>query len=152
MPIKISKKFKAIYWIEKSKEAFNVEVKKSIVEKIKDLIMKGISPVKGRKFQKYSEGYLAAIKRNKGDFMGKPSSPVNLHLKGDLLDSLKAEGGKEKTIIVFRDKKAPWHNDGMGNLPERRILPNREGEDWHLVLKVYIKNALQKALSLYFKK
>lgn len=73
---------------------------------IDDHILKGKSPVKGAKFPKYSELYKKQIRRGKYANYGKKIRPVNLNLKGDLLNSFYVKLSGKDFKIGFKDKKA----------------------------------------------
>jgi histone H3/H4 len=151
---------------------------------IKDLILKGISPVAGAigRFQKYSESYIEQItgkaaffKKNgklivvksndpaaskaqnksnksfvskvtKSKFKDKRRSPVNLKLSGEMLDSLTFN--PNSGILKADDFKWDLHNNGEGNLPERRLLPDRENESFNRRVQQKITEALIKAIGL----
>lgn len=115
-----------------------------IVKEVVDQIQKGISPVDGaRKFQKYSESYLEAIKADHASVKEKRGqrSPVNMTLSGDMLKSLKIVPKGEKTFLEFTGKetgdRAYFHNNsGAGKARTiRRLLPDAKGEKFNQVLQ-----------------
>lgn len=112
---------------------------------IKDSILKGKSPVQGKRFDGYSESYKEAIKDKRYVMFDKKQRPVNLKLSGEMLESIKVTANQKsgKIKIEFTDQKAKWHNNGSGNLPERRIFP-KPGEDWSRLIKNKIRDALKK--------
>lgn len=112
----------------------------SLKKKIIDLISKGISPVKGKgRFVRYSERYRDAIK--KGRHGGKRQRPVNLKLSGALHKSIKGRKTQKGLTIWFSDKKAEWHNKGMGSLPVRRLLPEGD-EGLSRVIQKHVQDTL----------
>jgi hypothetical protein len=176
-----------------------------IADIIKDLILKGISPVFGvlGRFKQYSQSYIDQIqgrakyfrfksgkvvrvepkmlegertsfkivrkgpdkgkviggkthkakyeKFEKGLGVGKKISPVNLKKSGDMLATLKYnEATGEITAGHKVGKYNLWdiHNDGKGKIPERRLLPNREGERFNRRIDQKITEALYTAIGL----
>lgn len=87
-------------------------------------------------------------KFEKGLGVGKKKSPVNLVLKGDMINSMKAYQTVKGLMVYFTDKKAEWHNDGVkeNNLPARRLLPTNPGEDFNRNIKNRIIESLKKAV------
>lgn len=139
---------------------FSKSVKdENILQIIKDLILAGVSPVSGvaRRFQKYSVGYKAFIKKKK---KSKNPTKVNMTLSGEMMDSmfLKDNNSKQTILIGFTDKKAEYHNDlGAGKSRViRRLLPNKKGEEFvknvNVKLKQLSKETTKKALALNKKK
>lgn len=126
------------------KQAYWKEIGKSgLVDIILGFIRKGTSVVQGEgRFQKYSDSYIKAIKDNR--YPGKKRSPVNLTQSGDMLDSLKFQ--KSDGILKFTSKLAKYHNDGEGNLPERRLLPNRDGERFNPRVRKVLRDSLSAAV------
>lgn len=61
--------------------------------------------------------------------------PVNLNVSGDMHASQRTKVTKKGVEVTYTKKVdgrnvAADHNDGYGKLPERRILPNRPGEEF----------------------
>lgn len=79
---------------------------------------------------------------------GKLKSPVNLKLTGELHASIDTRKTKDGIEVYFKDEKAEWHNEGVqeNNLPARRLLPNKQGEEFNRNIFNRIKEALQNAL------
>jgi hypothetical protein len=85
---------------------------------------------------------------------GKKKSPVNLRLTGELHKSMrtvKTEKGVEVYFdddVVTKDGKrlSEVHNDGLGGMPERRLLPNRIGEEFNFNIWRRIKKAIEDAI------
>lgn len=152
---RVQRGIKQSYWNEIGKSG--------LVEIIVGFIRKGTSVVQGEgRFTKYSDGYVRSIKgvvlfktkdgrevsfktpKTKGLGVGKKQSPVNLTVSGDMLDSLKFT--KSNGILKFTSKLAKYHNDGEGNLPERRLLPNRDGERFNPRVRKVLRDSLAAAV------
>lgn len=105
-------------------------------------ILKGKSPVRGgaARYEKYSESYKKQIRGIK-----RPS-PVNLKLTGDLINSLKFTNIPKGLRVEFTDEKAPWHDNGEGKLPQRKLLPTRTGEEFSIIIQRKIKALLDKLI------
>lgn len=91
----------------------------------------------------------AYIKENNDKkFKGKKKSPVNLKLSGKMLDSMKSYQTVKGLMVYFTDKKAEWHNEGVpeNNLPARRLLPNKSGEEFNRNIFNRIMDSLKKAV------
>lgn len=84
----------------------------------------------------------------KGMGVGKLKSPVNLKLTGELHNSIDTRPTKDGVEVYFKDEKAQWHNDGVkeNNLPARRLLPNKSGEEFNANIFKRILAALQAAI------
>lgn len=151
MPVKITRKFNTFEKFRKVSSIFTQLVHSFIGATIKDLILKGTSPVKGYgRFQKYSESYLKAIDRNKGDFVGKKKSPVNLYLSGDMMASMKVTKDDKKVVVEFGSEVASYHNEqGAGRKKViRRLLPTGDGETFNREIMKRIRDALKQAVNL----
>jgi len=115
---------------------------------VKDSILKGKSPVRGKRFVKYSDSYKDQIKRYLKAF-GKRVSPVNMKLSGQMLSTFTVKVLKTgKFIVEFKDKLADIHNSkGAGKSKViRRLLPTNDGEKFNLKITAQINKALDKAL------
>lgn len=166
MGIKITSRlniFKRINQKIISNQFKGIIIREGIGKIIVDQIKKGISPVEGQgKYQKYSESYLAAIKRvrnkenkikrqakkNKTEavldpniFSGKRKSPVSLFLTGKMLGSIETSKIATGIRIAFKDKKAEYHNEGSEKLPRRAMLPLKGGEFSQLIQRKITKSA-----------
>ena len=120
-----------------------VGVKRNVRDEILNEILSGKSPVKGKTFKKYSPGYSKLKGREK---------PVDLFLTGKMLESLKVtQGRKGQLKLSFTDKKAKWHNRGLGNNPARRIMPLR-GEVFKTKIMARIIKEFKKAINDVVKK
>lgn len=126
---------------------FAIEMKRTIVDVIVEKIVSGLSPVKGQnRFKKYSEKY-SEIKGRK--------QPVDLVGTGKMLENLRARQTARNSIVLEfpsakERKKASAHNEGAGNLPERKILPTRRGETFksdilNKIIKI-VEKAINKAI------
>lgn len=103
------------------------KVGKAVVDGIKDLTKKGISPIRG-------EGRMPRYKNPKkypGDrFPGKKKTPVNLRLTGDMMRSLghkeSKDGAAYKTVVKYDDPdqeiKEQGHREGANDQPKRPTL------------------------------
>jgi hypothetical protein len=141
----------------------------NIVGVVRNVILAGISPVKGAgsRFQKYSKGYLNKISgkvefttkegekvrfnaRSKNIPSDKKKSPVNLKLSGEMLKSLRFN--KKNGEMYFKDEKAYWHNDGEGSLPVRRLIPDKDGEEFSRLIQNKIADDLSSVLGKSLRK
>ena len=115
----------------------NIGVAKIIKSEVVGSILRGISPVKGHnQFVKYSKGY--------AKFKGR-SRPVDLLLTGKLLNSLKIRGIRKASIsIAFTNEKAEYHDGGLGNNPERKMLPSKSGESFKQTILNNITRAINR--------
>ena len=129
MPIKITTNLTSISNLTKRvRKAFNREIAdgvlgKQIIESIRELIQKGISPVEGYgRFQRYSQSYRTAIKERRVPPKTKVS-PVNLTKSGAMLKSLVALDKGGKLILQFENEVASYHQKGTRYLPIRKLFP-----------------------------
>jgi len=120
--------------------------------KIKAIILKqiltGVSPVRGKKFQKYSDSYKKAIKKGKYSKEGKKVSPRNLKLSGDMLKTLDVKATIKDIIIKFTHELAEVHNKlgtRYGKV-RRRLLPTESGEKFNTKIDSVIKDQLEIAV------
>ena len=156
MPVKITKRLKALAFTEKAKPLFFRFVNGYIKDKIRSFIEKGISPVSMKdakikntggknRYEKYSDSYIKGM--GKGKLKQKKQSPRNLKLTGKMLNSLKTRLTGKGLTIWFSDEKAKYHNDlGAGKSKViRRILP-RDGESWARAIDKEIVKSLSKAI------
>lgn len=117
-------------------------VGESVVKIMKELISKGISPIRNwGKFQKYKDR-----KKYPGD--QKPATPVNLKLTGAFLADLKHEikkvsSGSGTKIFFDSDlsrKKESGHREGVHGQPKRPTIPvDNEGEEFNVKIVQSIK-------------
>lgn len=129
------------------------EVGKVIVNKIRSLTAKGISPIKGNaRFPAYKNP-----KRYPG--RKKAKRPVNLRLSGLFMKSLsfksKGRGNKSATTDIFYDDKLSdlkesGHREGVNSQPKRPTLPQGDEKFSRRITdeitKIY-KEALEKKIS-----
>lgn len=149
MPVKIQKRLQALKLLETTREDFKKEIKASFGDELKDLISKGVNPVKktGNKYQQYSDSYKKRIK--KGKVPGKTKiSPVDLKQTGALINSLTIDISGDNPKVIFTDEKAFFHNNlGVGKAKvKRRLLPDQDGEEFTLRLFQKIISALKAAI------
>jgi hypothetical protein len=95
-----------------------------------------------------NEGNKEFIAERAKKFKGKRVSPVNMHLTGKMLGSLYFEETTGKLIAT--DEKWQYHNgeahERAPNMPERRLLPTRDGERFNRRIEQNLTEALAKAL------
>lgn len=153
MGIKVKTTLKLKESVKKVKDSIRRESFDELIEAIKNVIRKGISPVEGAgRFTRYSESYRDAIKKGYeavSDKQGKVS-PVDMTLSGDMLRSLKLKPGDEGRVLEFEDEKADYHNNqGAGKAKTiRRLLPRENGEKFSNV----VQNKFVKAVKDLVKK
>lgn len=140
MSVKVTVKLDSIDEIRRAVNSPRVKrrLAEEFIPEVKKFILRGISPVVGeRRYQAY---------KNPDKYPGgrKPNRPVNLRLSGDMLDAFtfrdRAGTGFELGWFGGKEgKKASNHNNG-DTVPERRLLPDREGERFNASLTRFIKN------------
>lgn len=101
----------------KFSKALAEDVGNAIIDEMKDLISKGISPIKGGgRYESYKQSYADKIKSKKGVYANKGLKPVNLNLTGQFLGSLthkvKALKNKLEISIGYNNKLARDKEDG----------------------------------------
>jgi hypothetical protein len=117
------------------KKNFSLDLKREMADVIAERILSGKSPVAGKKFEKYSEGYA----KKKGR-----SAPVDLLVTGKMLNSLEVRQNRAGSVrIFFRSAIAVFH-DKKGRVI-RRLLP-RTGEDFAAPIRRKIISILKKAV------
>ena len=123
----------------------NEDAGKYVLSEIKKFVKKEASPVKNQtnKWQGLEKKYK---KWKRG--LGK-GTRANLHLKGDMLDSVKVKADKKgfelKVTDKLQKKKAYNHNVG-DTLPKRQWLPNDEAKQ---TFKKRILEGLRKRLGKF---
>lgn len=136
--------------IDKAKSQVGAAIEKELRKEVLKDIKAGRSPVKGQgRFKRYSDSYRKLIKRSLGGI--KKPSPVNLELTGELLDSVFTQVKNNKVTIGFKDKKFEYHNEGKGNLPVRRILPTKGGEEFNRSITLRIRELVLEKVKQIFK-
>ena len=156
MPVKITKRLKALAFTEKAKPMFFRFVNGYIKDRIRSFIEKGLSPVNQRnakikntggknRYTQYSDSYKS--KFGTRGLQNKKPRPINLKQTGTMLNSIKTRLTGSGLSIWFTDKKAKYHNDlGAGKSKViRRILP-RDGESWARSIENEITKSLSKAI------
>lgn len=111
------------------------ELGKIITDEMKNLVDKGISPIKGKgRFEPYRNSYRSKIEQ--GYYPGKGLRPVNLKLTGHMLGALShaVEVFKSaiRITINYSDdlarKKESGHREGVNNQAQRPTLPQGSEE------------------------
>lgn len=151
MPIKIKTNLKTLRKLtddvrKKFKEELTTgEIGKELINTVRNLIEKGISPVEGDgRYKRYSDSYRTNIK--KGYIKEKAKvSPVTLKKTGKMLDSMRFIIKRGSTYLEFQDEKAPYHQKGNKKLPQRKLLPTKRGEKFSPRILRKIVQALKKA-------
>lgn len=121
------------------------KVAELIISEMKDHIARGISPVRGqRRFVAYKDP-----PKYPGD--AKTRRPVNLELSGDMLKALKFYPLKATSFsIAIKGKEgiiAKAHNDGKGNVPMRRFMPTKSGEEYTVTITRKIRDLYARLIS-----
>jgi len=130
-------------WQKEASKTAEPVLKKAIIE---ENILRGKSPVQGEgRFEKYSVSYRWLIRARLSSF-GKRATPVNLKLSGQMLSTFSVKEISKGLSIGFSDIIARYHNDGGGNLPERRLLPTRPSERFNRSINMSIKGWLESSL------
>lgn len=111
----------------------------------------GVSPVDGRKFERYknTEKYPKNVRKS---FPDKKNTPVNLKLSGNLYDSFGWKKHSDKSFIFGllnpkgdADVYGAVHNrddTGRSDIPERRFLPTRVGELFNKSIMLEIRRII----------
>lgn len=140
MGVKFSKDLRRVHSLIPSiKKEYASRAPSVIKRAIRTDMSAGVSPVKGKRWQAYSDSYRKAIAS--GRFQSSKSvAPVNLRLTGDLRRSLFVRvksGGFFRTPlrleIGFDDFKADIHNRLGASKRKviRRMLPTKTGETFN---------------------
>lgn len=130
-----------------------------VKDQILDDLSSGVSPVRGKRFEKYSKAYKDQIKKGRYSSDGKSVSPVNLKLSGDMIKTLfvKVKSGflnKKLTMEVgFSSFLAKVHNNLGASKKKviRRIVP-KTGEKFNTKITNIIQKELKDAISTVAKK
>lgn len=115
-------------------------------------IEKGVSPVKGQRFVKYSKSYKYQIKNGYKNLSSKSKSLVNLKVTGEMLKSLVIKRHAKGIKIVFNDKKSSYHNDGTDKIPRRAMLPTKEGEEFNKRINDRVATLIERIAAVIFNK
>lgn len=155
----------------KVKKNFAIEIKRELADIVVEEILAGKSPVKGKRFKKYSRSYrdqiegevsfrtingkvvpLKPLAQDAQKYQSKDSGMVNMMVKGEMLNSLTVKQTfiRGQLVIFFRSLTAKYHDKlGAGKKKViRRLLPTRKGE----VFKASIQQKITKLLKKAFKK
>jgi uncharacterized protein YeeX (DUF496 family) len=97
-----------------------------------------------KKQNKKNQEFIKKVTKER--FGGKLRSPVNLKVTGEMHDSLTFN--VNTGILEASDFKWDLHNRGQDNLPERRLLPDREGESFNRRVQQKITESLIKAIGI----
>lgn len=144
MAIKVRKKIFLKEMPDDISKKFAKDIKLDIGDEIIQEILSGKSPVKGKRFKKYSQAYA----KKKGR-----EAPVDLLESGEMLESIKVvQDSMGRVEISFSDEKAEIHNKGKGKMPARRLLPSKKGEVFKPSLMKKIYKILEKAVKKAVKK
>ena len=139
MAFKIKFKSTLASFIPNINKKFTKEMKRIMADEIAATIISGTSPVTGKRFKGYSTAY-ARIKGRK--------QPVDMLVSGDMLNSLTVVSAGPNTVdIFFKDVLALFHTNGDGNLPVRKLLPIKSGEDFSKAIQKRINKAINKIVS-----
>lgn len=127
---------------------------RAIVKEMKDMIGKGISPIRGKgRFPGYKDSYKKRIKKQRGEFKGKRQRPVNLKLTGDMLDALKhksKKGKRAKLEIGYFDEdeaiKERGHREGANKQLKRPTVPLQRREQFAARIQRIIRLEVDKII------
>lgn len=130
----------------------------NVVELIKKLISKGISPIKGKsRFPAYKDPEVYPKKVRKR-FPSKRTRPVNLKLSGKFLKNLKAKirQGKNPSITIgffdsYGETLETGHREGANTQPERPIIPI-ENEEFKEQVERELRTELTKIIKQRLRK
>lgn len=134
-------------------EAYKKALGNAVVSDMKDFIARGQSPVS-------DQGRFVAYK-DKDKYPGnkKPSRPVNLFLSGDMLSDLKyqsKEGTSIEVGIITSSAetfaKAATHQSGLNGVPQRKFIPDGEGDEFSVKIQRTIKDVQEVFVSDLIKK
>jgi phage gpG-like protein len=141
----------------KDVEKWRSSAQKIVADRLPDEIIRnisaGVSPVRGKKFKKYSDSYKDAIRSGVYSKDGKARSPVNLKLTGKLHESIFIDIRGNKIIVGFKNALADIHNRlGAGKSKTvRRMLPTEKGEQFNKSITLSIREFLETAASKIFR-
>ncbi len=110
------------------------EIGEAVVDKMKEQIAKGISPIEGQgRFPAYKESYPPKNKSFKSKYPDKKKRPVNLSLSGDFIKDLKVQkitknSDGVRVEIGFKGgtlshDKEEGHRSGVNQQRKRPIIP-----------------------------
>ena len=130
-----------------------------ILKEMKRLIAASRSTVKGGgRFQRYSDSYTTAIRKRYANIPRGKTTKVNLELTGKMLENLMFRMNKKNTIKVGILSNAPKdvkvrarvHNDGEGNAPQRKFIPDKRNDEFAVsiqrIINTFHQNFLNKSV------
>jgi len=119
------------------------EDKRAVEAAILEEMIEGRSPVKGEKFKQYSVSY--ANQKNSG-----ARKPVNMFKSGGLYKSLTITKSGDAININFKGRAilARYHDapKADSNMPQRRLLPRKAGEEFKKRIQSVINEMLNRAV------
>lgn len=134
---------------------FEKNVRENIIPLIVETIQSGRSPVKSKSFEQYSPSYRKQIRDGRYRQYGKRTRPVNLTLSGKMLRAFKVRGLVKGGVTIFNSNKlAKYHNnpDSNSRVPERKFLPDENGQVFKPFIQDAINNELEKAIAKEIRK
>ena len=121
------------------------------VKEMRLSLERGISPVRGeRRFAAYSASYTKAIKAGWLEYE-KKVRPVNLILSGRMLRSIEYKAQKGLLEVGIWDAEmvelASYHQDGTTNMPQRKFIPDTQGEYLTVTIDRALINKLKEIIN-----
>lgn len=114
-----------------------------IVDEMKSFITKGISPVMGyRRFVAYKNPDRYPADK-------KPNRPVDMTLTGEMLRALtfRVRSGEAFELGWWGEQAVKANNHNTGDtVPERRLIPNKQGEQFNVSITRKLKNSYARLL------
>lgn len=117
------------------KKNFSKALKQDMADIIVEKILSGQSPVKNKRFPKYSPGYAKKKGRD---------APVDLLVTGRMLESIRVKQNKVGSVLIFFKSKLAIVHDKTAR-KKRRLLP-RGGETFSPDITKKLINILKKAV------
>lgn len=134
-------------------EAWKEEAPPKVIEKIKELIRSGNSPIEGQtRFVGYSPRYVKRInsKSFKEKYPDKKVRPVNLELSGKMLRSLIRRKQEKGFVIFFTSPLAKYHSiNGPNGASKyiRKLTPTEPNERFKRIVTQESQTILTRYLS-----
>lgn len=121
------------------------------VKEMRLSLERGISPVRGeRRFAAYSKSYTDAIKKGWLEHE-KKVRPVNLILSGRMLRSIEYKAQRGLLEVGIWDAEmvelASYHQEGTANMPQRRFIPDTQGEYLTVTIDRALINKLKEIIN-----
>lgn len=121
------------------------------VKEMRLSLERGISPVRGeRRFAAYSASYTEAIKKGWLEHE-KKVRPVNLILSGRMLRSIEYKAQKGLLEVGIWDAEmvelAGYHQEGTPNMPQRKFIPDTQGEYLTVTIDRALINKLKEIIN-----